>query len=118
MIIGQGGLVSYLGTNSVKNISKRIEDGDNEAKEILKAMCYQTAKFIGSMAVSLNGIVDAILLTGGAAYSDFIVKTITEYVSFISEVKSYPGEDEMLALAQNGYRALSGEVEIKEYKPL
>jgi butyrate kinase len=36
-------------------------------------------------------------------------------VSFIGEVKVYPGEDELKALAFNGLLALDGKIEIKTY---
>ena len=44
-----------------------------------------------------------------------ITGQITERVSFIAPVVIYPGEDELEALAENGYGILSGEFEIKEY---
>ena len=60
---------------------------------------------------------DAIILTGGIAYSDYITKDIEERVSFIAPVVIYPGENEMESLAENGYGILAGEFEIKEYHP-
>jgi butyrate kinase len=67
------------------------------------------------MAAVLSGKVDAIILTGGIAYSKKIVGDISDRVSFIGEIKVYPGEDEMLALAEGGLRVLKGEEEAKKY---
>ena len=58
---------------------------------------------------------DAIILTGGIAYSGYITADITERVSFIAPVHVYPGENELESLAENGYGILAGEFEIKEY---
>ena len=112
MITGKGGLISYLGTNNVKEIE---EKGDNKAMNILKAMAYQVAKSIGEMATVLKGKVDAVVLTGGIAYSKFITKEITERVKFIAPVFIYPGEDEMKSLAQYGILVYQNKIEAMDY---
>ena len=83
---------------------------------IFEAMGYQVAKEIGKCAAVLCGKVDAIILTGGIAYGEVIVNYIKERVEFIANVVVYPGEDELLALAEGGLRVLSGEEKAKEYK--
>lgn len=113
---GRGGLVAYLGTNDGAEIMKRIEQGDQEAKFIFDVMCYQIAKEIGSSATVLKGKVDAIILTGGLAYNQYLVDTIKERVSFISNMLVYPGEDEMEALALGALRVLRHEEEAKVYQ--
>lgn len=80
------------------------------------AMGYQVSKEIGAAATVLNGNVDAIILTGGMAYGKPMVNLIRERVGFIAPIVIYPGEDEMLALAQGVIRVLNGEEEVKEYK--
>lgn len=116
MIVGKGGLSALLGTNNAKEVSDKAEAGDENAKLIYKAMAYQVAKAIGEYAVVLEGDVDAILITGGIAYDKSFVKMIEDKVKFIAEVISYPGEDELLALAQGGLRVLNKEESAKEYK--
>ncbi len=116
MITGQGGLVAYLGSNNAAEIEERIEKGDTKCKFVYKAMAYQISKDIGAMATVLKGDVDAIILTGGLANSDMLVKWITKSVKFISKVEIYPGEDELQALAENVYFAMKGELPIKEYR--
>ncbi len=115
-IMGEGGLVAYLGTNSIKEVLKRIEQGDEKARFYLEAMAYQIAKEIGAMSTVLKGKVDAIILTGGGANAELLVNWIKERVSWIAQVLVYPGEHEMLALAQATLRVLRGEEKPKEYK--
>lgn len=115
MIMGHGGLVAYLGSNSVKDIVDKIESGDVKAKNVLDAMTYQVSKEIGAMSVVLKGKVDAILLTGGIAYSQYVTDMIKDRTDFIADVTVYPGENEMKSLALNGLRVLTGEVEVSVY---
>ncbi len=110
MIKGQGGLVAYLGTNDAYEVETRCKNGDEFAQNVSDAMAYQVAKDIGAMAAVLKGDVNAILLTGGIAYNQQFCNYITEMVKFIADVKIYPGEDEMEALAYNGLKVLKGEL--------
>jgi len=115
MVVGKGGLTAYLGTNSAQEVSKLADGGDKKSDLIYTAMAYQVAKAIGEYAVVLDGDVDAIIITGGIAYDKKFVDMISKKVSFIAEVISYPGEDELLALAQGGLRVLNGIEEAKKY---
>jgi butyrate kinase len=114
-IKGRGGLCAYLGTNDALLVEKRIAEGDDYARLIYDAMAYQVAKEIGAAATVLSGEVDAILLTGGIAYSTAFTEEIIRRVKFIAPVRIFPGEGEMEALALNGYLALNGELEIQQY---
>lgn len=114
-IKGKGGLVGYLGSNDTKKIEENAINGDEKSRLIIEAMAYQVSKEIGASAAVLCGEVDAIILTGGIAYSKLITNMIKEKVSFISEVIIYPGEDEMIALAQGGLRILNKEEIVKTY---
>lgn len=114
-IKGLGGLMSYVGETDVVKIQKKaFEENNLECKEALEAMCYQTAKEIGAMSTVVNGNVDAILVTGGIANSEFLMNEIIKRVKFIAPVYLYPGEFEMESLGINVYKALIGEVPIKE----
>jgi len=114
-LAGQGGLVAHLGTNNAIEVERRIAAGDEHARLIYQAMAYQIAKEIGAMATVLKGQVDAIVITGGVAHSEMLLGWIRERVAWIAPVLVYPGEDEMLALAQGALRVLRGEEEAKEY---
>jgi butyrate kinase len=115
-IVGKGGLAGYLGSNDTIEVSKRVKEGDKKAELIYKAMAYQVAKEIGAGAAVLKGDVDAIILTGGIAFDVLFVNWIKEYVDFIGRVLVYPGEFEMLALAQGVLRIFKQEEKIMLYK--
>lgn len=111
----RGGLYSYLNSVDLKEIEKRITDGDLEAKLYYNAMAYQVAKEIGGLSTVVNGEVDAIVLTGGLAFSEKFTNIIRDRVKFISTVIVEPGENEIEALIDAAKRVLLGEEEIKEY---
>ena len=115
-IAGQAGLNAHLGTNDVKEIIRRIEDeGDEHAKLILDAMIYHVAKHIAAEAAVLCGEVDAILLTGGLARSEYVVSRLRRRIGFLGHVYCFPGEDEMGALALNALAVLRGKRQAKVY---
>ncbi|SHJ28749.1 butyrate kinase [Lutispora thermophila] len=115
-ISGKGGLIAYLGTNDAREVQKMIDEGDSKAFLIFDAMAYQISKEIGAMAAVLHGDVEAVVLTGGLAYSKLLCERIEKRVGFIAPIKIYPGEDEMLALAEGAARVLSGEEQAKIYE--
>lgn len=112
-INGKGGFVAYLNTNDAREVQ---DSADAKASLVYDAMGYQVAKEIGKCAAVLCGKVEAIILTGGIAYSKRMVDYIKERVDFIAPVVVYPGEDELLALAEGALRVLTGEEPAKEYK--
>ena len=111
----KSGLVGHTGTNDGREIGRRIAEGDKQAELAYRTMAYQVAKEICALAAPLQGKVDAILLTGGFAYDKMLMGWIEEYVSFLAPVHIYPGEDEMLALAQGALRVLNGKETAKVY---
>lgn len=116
MLVGKGGISAFLGTSDAKEVSERADAGDEKAALIYSAMAYQVAKAIGEYAVVLDGDVDAIIITGGIAYDDKFVKMIEKKVKFIADIIVYPGEDELLSLAQGGLRVLKGIEKAKIYE--
>ena len=93
MIVGKGGFNAYLGTNDMREVTKRANEGDAKAAEAKGAFLLQVAKDIGSMACVLGGKVDQIILTGGIAY----------------------GTDVCDALKERALRVLNGEVQAMDY---
>jgi len=114
-MVGQGGLYAYLGTSDLRKVFEMIDNGDDKAKLVYNAMVYQIAKEIGAMSTVLFGKIDAILLTGGLAKSERLVKDLTERINFIAKVLVYPGENEIEAMAEAGFRVLKGIEKVKEY---
>ena len=116
MVTGKGGFVAYFNINDARRIEDMVNAGDAKAKLIYEAMAYQVAKEIGAMQTVLYSKVDAILLTGGMAYSNYFVGLISERVSNIAPIHIFPGEDEMKSLAKNGVKVFQGEIEPMIYK--
>jgi butyrate kinase len=114
-VTSQGGTLAYLETNDLSQVEAMIEEGNEKATLILEAMAYQIAKDIGAMSTVLDGQVDVIVLTGGLANSKKLVDWIIRKVRFVAPVKVFPGESEMVALAQGGLRILSGKGALKRY---
>lgn len=113
---GEGGIYSYMNTFDAREVEAKINDGDEYAKLIYDAMALQIAKSIGELATVVNGVVDAIIITGGIAYSKYMTESIKKRVQFIAPVEILPGENELEALAFGGLRVLRGEEEAKIYK--
>lgn len=107
-IRGDAGLIGLLGTDNIVEVQERIKNGDEYAATVLEAMAYQIAKEIGACAAVLEGNVDAIGITGGIVYSDFIMEHIKRRVSAFAPIMVYPGECENEALALGAYRVVSG----------
>lgn len=112
----RGGISAHLNTNDMREVERLYLAGDEKAVLIFSAMAYNVAKEIGAMSAALNGKVEAIILTGGLAYSKVFTKMIIERIGFIAPVTIYPGEDELLALCQGALRVLRGEEKAREYQ--
>lgn len=110
------GLWAYLGTSDTRDVQAMIDAGNEEADMLYKAFAYQISKNIGSMATVLKGQIDAIILTGGIAYSNIFVGMLKERVDFLGQVIVMAGEEEMLALAEGALRVINGEEEAKIYQ--
>ena len=110
-----GGLNGLLGTTSMNEIETRIKNGDERARLVLEAMAYQVAKYIGEMYAVLKGEVDAILITGELAHSDFIVRFILDHVEKFAPTFIYAGDNEIKAMAANALRVIKGEMTVKTY---
>jgi butyrate kinase len=67
------------------------------------------------MATVLEGKVDQIIVTGGIAYDKDTVEGLKKRCEWIAPFTVYPGEDELLALAQGGLRVMRGEEQAKDY---
>ena len=116
MAVGKGGFNAWLGTNDMREVVKMRDECDEKAKLVIDAFIFQLAKNIGSMAAVLDGQVDQIIITGGIAYNAPIMERLSNKVKFIAPVTIYPGEDELLALAQGALRVMNGEEQAKIYE--
>jgi butyrate kinase len=116
MVFGEGGLYAYLGTRDLVEVERRIDSGDRLAAQVYKAMIYKLVKEIGAMAAVLEGRVDALLMTGGMANSERLVRRLRESVEWIAPIAVYAGEDELRALAEGVFRVLDGEEQAKVFE--
>lgn len=109
------GVVAYLATNDMKKVELQAKRGAKKPKLVWDAMVYQISKEIGAMSAALDGKVDAVVLTGGLAYSKKLVSDVRRKVSFIGPLIAFPGEDEFRALAEGALRVLKGEEKARVY---
>lgn len=114
-LVGNGGFNAYVGSNDMRDVEKMCDEGNQDAILVRDAFCQQMSKNIGAMATVLKGKVDAIVVTGGIAYDKYVVASLKERCEFIAPFTVYPGEDELLALAQGGLRVVNGEEKAKNY---
>jgi butyrate kinase len=106
---GNGGLKAHLGTHDCREIEDRIKNGDEHAKLIYEAMAYQIAKGIGVLMPVFENKVDAVILTGGMANSEYLTGLVKKRIERYLPVEVMPGENEMESLALGGLRILRGE---------
>ncbi|MBC8315682.1 MAG: butyrate kinase [Bacteroidales bacterium] len=116
LLTHKGGINAHLGTTNITEIENRIKNGDKKAALVFEAMAYQVSKSIGEMFVALKGEVDAILLTGDLAHSEFVVNSIRDHVDKLGQVIVFAGDNETQAMASNALRVIKGEIEVSEYK--
>jgi butyrate kinase len=109
------GLKAYLHTNDCRKIEEMIARGNELARQVYEAQAYQIAKGIGEMAPPLCGNIDAVILTGGMAYSRYITTEIRRRVEYLGKVMVLPGENEMESLALGALRILRGEEPCNDY---
>jgi len=117
MLYGGGGMYAYLGTNDFKKVMEKYENSnDKKVKIVIEAMAYQISKYIASLVAPVLGNIDAIILTGGLAYSKAFIQLIVPSIEFITKkIIIYPGEDELQAMADGVMQGLKGEIEILKY---
>ncbi len=116
MVVGKGGMTAYTGTNDALEIETEALAGNTEFQNVYKALAWQLSKEIGAYSTVLEGKVDAIILTGGLAYSKHLIKLVKPKISFIAPIEVYAGENEMEALAQNAVWLNDDKIDLKIYK--
>lgn len=113
---GKGGLVAHLGTSDVREVEKMVACGDEHAALIYEALIYNVAKSVASLAADIGGDVDRIILTGGIAYSEYIVSKLKELLRFISPLEIVPGEMEIQHIVRCALKAFKNEIKINRYE--
>ncbi len=80
------GLLGMAGSNDLRDVHRRAEEGIAEARLALKLYAYRIKKFIGAYAAVLNGV-DALVFTGGVGENDRVMR------SMVCEALEYLGID-------------------------
>lgn len=115
MITKKGGYSAYLGTDDIEQINQMLALGDENAKLVSRALSYQVSKEIASHVATLEGQVDAIILTGIIFDSDEFLENVRRSISSIAPIALYPSVNDFEALAQFAYQVLNGECEVRDY---
>jgi len=113
----RGGLRSYLGEHRMQEIEKRVREGDERARLVVEAMVYQIAKNIGAMAVAVGPDCEAVILTGGLARSDLIVRSLKNHLTHMLPVLVLRETFEMEQMAMGARRVLAGHEQARRYVP-
>lgn len=114
---GNAGLKVLLGTADAIEVEKRISEGDTKAKLVYDAMIYNMAKVVGGLvAEPFEGDVDAVIITGSLAYSEYIREYLYRALhKMVKEIVFYPGQEEMNALAAGALRVYKGTEKANHY---
>ncbi|UZP65847.1 butyrate kinase [Desulfovibrio mangrovi] len=124
IILKEGGLWAHLGTNDLREVERRMQQGDEQARRIFEAMAYNVAKELVSLAPALlEGVEDArgedgisaIVITGGMARSVRLIETLRRRMGFLAPFVVLPEVEEMQALAAGCLRVLEGRETPREY---
>ena len=111
-----GGFVAHTGLSDMRLIEKKVDEGDANCDLVFRAFIYQVCRYIGAQYAALDCEADAIVLTGGVAYSKRIVEAVSACVGKLAPVLVYPGEDETEAMITGTLRVLRGEEEVVPVK--
>lgn len=115
MLNGSGGVSAYLGTKDFRQVEQMMNEGNETARDVFEALAYQVAKEIAAMAAVLSGEMDAIVITGGIAYSQAFLDLLLPRIAFLGPVLLRPGEEEMESLHFYLRSVLNGSMAPKEY---
>ncbi len=115
MITTKGGYTAYLGTDNIPEINQMLADGNETAHKVSYALSYQVSKEIASHVATLEGKVDAIILTGVIFDSSRFLENVKQRIGSIAPIGLYPSVNDVEALAMFGVRVLKQEVKVKEY---
>ncbi|WP_031481556.1 butyrate kinase [Maridesulfovibrio frigidus] len=115
------GIIGLLGTNDLREVEKRIEDGDKDAALVFDALAYNISKHICSFVPALmkgdsdKKAVNAVIITGGVANSKKLTCAVEEMVGMIGPVYVLTGLEEMEVMGMGGLSVLRGELIPADY---
>lgn len=111
MITNEGGFLAHTGYTDLRIIEQKASEGDEHCDLIERAFIYQVNRYIGAQYTVLGCEADAIVLTGGIAYSKRVVDGVKQCVGKLAPVLVFPGEEENEAMVAGVLRVLRGDEE-------
>ncbi|NOQ27801.1 MAG: butyrate kinase [Bacteroidales bacterium] len=115
LLTQNSGFKAYLGTEDVREVLKMVESGNKKAELIYNAFIYQISKNIGAYYAASKCKAHGIVVTGGIAFSDKVINDLKEYIGSLTEFYTYPGENELEALAEGIFRVIDKHEDALEY---
>ena len=104
----------YVATNSCEEIMS-LPQNDNRINLILEVMAYQIAKEIASHYVTLDGEIDAVILSGKIFSDKRFFKYLYQRIENLATIQSYPKDYTIDALIFNVLKIVNGKGKIKTY---
>ena len=104
----------YVSTNSCDEIMSSLKN-DNRTNMILEVMAYQISKEIASHYVTLDGEIDAIILSGKIFSDNCFFKYLSKRIENLAPIKSYPKDYTIEALVYNVLQVVNDGKKIKTY---
>lgn len=114
-LINKGSAKSYLGTDSFDDIAKSYTDNNKKVKIFLEAMAYQIAKEIASHYVTLDGEIDAIILSGKIFSFNRFFKYLSKRIERLAPIVAYPEDYTFEAMIHNILQVTEGKAELRNY---
>ncbi len=116
MVNSKGGYSAYLGTDNINQINAMLAEKNERALFISEACSYQVSKEIASHYATLEGEVDAIILTGNIFNSELFLDNVKKRVGKLAPIALYPTINDLEAHAMNAICVIKGEREVLEYE--
>lgn len=115
LINTKGSFFSYIGTNSFDEIAELFKNNDKKTKLIMEAMAYQISKEIVSHYATLEGEIDAIILSGKIFSLNRFFKYISKRIANIAPIKVYNDEMMFEAMISNVLQIVNKEKDLGYY---
>jgi acetate kinase len=68
------GMLALAGENDLREVHRRIADGDPDAQLALDVYCHRIRKYVGAYLAVLGGRIDAVVFTAGVGENDAEVR--------------------------------------------
>jgi butyrate kinase len=114
MLGNESGVLSYLATDCPEKLDSLVKSGDGNARLIVDAMAYQTAKWVGMCALALRKP-DVILVAGKGARCDSYGEALKKLVGAVAPLRILPALDMTAYLAACAVRAGTVDFPLIEY---